>query len=335
MKRTILFTLFVLCLVKQAEGQENLYTELTAEAWKLYDAREYAKSGQKYAEAFLVRGKDTKVSDRYNAACSWALANHLDAAFDQLFTIAKYGNYANYKHFTNDSDLKSLHDDPRWKDVKAIIWKNRELAFAKLDKNLVAILDTIYQEDQKIRLSLDTIKQQFGYQSKEVQAIEKLMAEKDSANLIKVKKILHENGWPGRDVIGYRGNLTLFLVIQHSDIKTQEKYLPMVRDAVGKGKADANWLALLEDRVAIRQGRKQIFGSQLKKYDAGSLYQIRPLEDPENVDKRRAVVGLEPLQEYVAQWDIIWNPKEYLEILPELIVKEKEAMEAESKNKYN
>ncbi|MEZ5038583.1 MAG: DUF6624 domain-containing protein [Saprospiraceae bacterium] len=69
-------------------------------------------------------------------------------------------------------------------------------------------------------------------------------------------------GWLGADVIGNQGNSTLFLVIQHADIETQEKYLPMMRDAVSKGNARASSLALLEDRVALRKGEKQIFSTQ-------------------------------------------------------------------------
>ncbi len=78
----------------------------------------------------------------------------------------------------------------------------------------------------------------------------KIINEKDSINLIKIKKILDERGWLGADIIGNQGNSTLFLVIQHSDIETQEKYLPMMREAVKKGNANSSSLALLEDRVA-------------------------------------------------------------------------------------
>jgi len=45
------------------------------------------------------------------------------------------------------------------------------------------------------------------------------------------------------------------------------------------------------------------------------------LQDPINVDKRRAEVGLGSLQLYVSGWDIEWNAEEYKECLPQLEAK--------------
>ncbi len=141
----------------------------------------------------------------------------------------------------------------------------------------------------------------------------------DSVNLVKVKKILDERGWLGDDVIGSQGNTTLFLVIQHSDQKTQEQYLPMMREAVKKGNARPSSLALLEDRVALGQGKKQTYGSQIG-YDDGGAY-VLPLDDPDHVDERRASVGLGKLQDYVSQWNITWEAEEYKKKLPEIEAK--------------
>lgn len=112
-------------------------------------------------------------------------------------------------------------------------------------------------------------------------------------------------------MIGNQGNSTLFLVIQHSDIQTQEKYLPMMREAAAKGNASVSSLALLEDRVALRKGGKQIYGSQVSKDQETGEYFILPLIDPDNVDKRRLEVGLESIQEYISIWGITWDAEEY------------------------
>lgn len=196
-------------------------------------------------------------------------------------------------------------------------------AKANLDKQLVAILDTIYQEDQKYRMQIDEIAKKYGWESDEMKAHGKIINEKDSINLIKVKKILDERGWLGPDIIGRKGNSALFLVIQHSDLETQKKYLPMMRDAVQKGNARSSSLALLEDRVALRQGKRQIYGSQIGRDQETGEYYILPLEDPENVDKRRAEVGLGTLQDYISNWGITWNVEEYIKKLPELEAKRK------------
>jgi len=131
------------------------------------------------------------------------------------------------------------------------------------------------------------------------------------------------HGWLGSDIIGRLGNSTLFYVIQHSDLKTQEKYLPMMREAAQKGNASPNNLAYLEDRVALRQGKKQIYGSQMGRDEETGEYYVRPLEDPDNVDKRRKEVGLGKLQDYISHYGITWNPEEYKKKLPEFEAKEK------------
>jgi len=58
----------------------------------------------------------------------------------------------------------------------------------------------------------------------------------DSINVVEIVRILDSRGWLGSDIIGRRGNQTLYLVIQHADLKTQESYLPMIREVVKKGK---------------------------------------------------------------------------------------------------
>jgi hypothetical protein len=97
----------------------------------------------------------------------------------------------------------------------------------------------------------------------------------------------------------------------------------MIREAVKKGNADPANLALLEDRVALRQGKKQIYGTQLA-YDetTGESY-VQPLEDPDNVDNRRAAIGLETLQDYLSGVGMKWDPEEYKKKLPELLAKHK------------
>lgn len=81
-----------------------------------------------------------------------------------------------------------------------------------------------------------------------------------------------------------------------------------MRAAVKEGKARASSLALLEDRVALGEGRPQIYGSQvIRDHTHGGRYYVRPLVDPDKVDERRAAVGLGLLKDYVKKWDIVWD----------------------------
>ena len=81
----------------------------------------------------------------------------------------------------------------------------------------------------------------------------------------------------------------------------------MMRDAVKKGNANGSELALLEDRIAIGKGQKQIYGSQLYQDKKNGKYLLSPIEDEINVNKRRASVGLGSIEEYVKHWGIIYK----------------------------
>lgn len=317
MKKATFLTIIGILIINFSFGQsEEKYSELIDEAGKLYEGKEYLKSGQKYSEAFVSNGNKGSLEDRYNAACSWALANQPDSSFIQLFKIAEIGNFTNIEHIKTDSDLDALHADERWNKVIAIVISNKEKAEANFDMPLVAILDAIFQEDQKYRIQIEEIEKQFGRESNEFKAKWKIILEKDSINLIKIKKILDERGWLGADVIGNKGNTTLFLVIQHSNLETQKKYLPMMREAVNKGNAIASHLALLEDRVELGMGNKQIYGSQIGQDQETGEYYVSPLIDPDNVDKRREEVGLDPIQDYISGWGLTWDVEEYKKNLP-------------------
>ena len=312
--RKLLLIMLLSLLVFSYSNAQNLTASsagLIQKADSLYEAKAYKESAFTYADAFKTNGWIAKTNDRYNAACSWALAAYPDSAFNDLQIIATSGNYINYDHIIADEDLITLRSDSRWAPLIKKVRENLYKAEANYNKPLVAELKDILKKDQTQRLEIDSVSRKFGYNSPQIEALWKEIGIKDSVNLIKVENILDKYGWLGPDIVGNSGSLTLFLVIQHSDQQIQEKYLPMMRDAVKNGKALAGNLALLEDRVALEEGRKQIYGSQIgRDVKTGKSY-VRPIEDEANVDKRRASVGLPPLAAYARQWGIDYKlPKQ-------------------------
>lgn len=309
-KKTIV-TLSVILLFTHSFGQDlDKYSDLVKDALKFYETKDYLKSGLKYSEAFKLFDKNAIITDRYIASCSWALANNEDSAFNQLFKVVNGSNFIFEDYVTANPDLKALHNDKRWNEVIEII-KNKENDDLISDKTLGKAFNAIYFQDVKYRQQVKEIETKFGFQSDTAKAFWKKINKNDSITLTKVLNVLDNRGWLGSDVIGVLGNRTLFLAIQHSDLKTQEKYLPIMREAVQKGNASPSNFAYLVDRVAIGQGKKQLYGSQLARDQLTGKYYILPLEDPDNVDMRRTEVGLGKLQDYVSRLGITWNPEEY------------------------
>jgi len=158
---------------------------------------------------------------------------------------------------------------------------------------------------------MDSVIKKYGYDSKEMESLSTEIGKKDSIDLIKTETILDKYGWLGPDQVGDIGTVAEFIVIQHADQPIHEKYLPLMRQAVKEGKARPDDLALLEDRTALEEGKKQIYGSQVGLDTKTNKYYLRPIEDEPNVNKRRASVGLMPLEEYAKLFGIVYKlPKE-------------------------
>lgn len=139
------------------------------------------------------------------------------------------------------------------------------------------------------------------------------MTRQDSIDLARVTYIIDSAGWLGENMVGYKANQALFLVIQHADLQptVQARYLPVMREAVTEGKARANELAMLEDRVRVNAGQPQLYGSQIGWKDDKPF--MRPIENEEQVNERRAAVGLEPLENYAARFGLDWSLPEKTE----------------------
>lgn len=182
--------------------------------------------------------------------------------------------------------------------------------------NIQQRLDSIWKSDQEIRFELIKLQQQGKMNSDEFKNLVKQMKEQDSVNLEKVTSIL-ENGWP--DGLNMQGNQTLFLVIQHADLATQKEYLPVIENAVNENKTQPSNLALLKDRVALREGKKQIYGSQVFiDSNTGNKY-VEPIQNPEKVDSLRAEVGLPSMDVYLNQaFQMKWSLEKYYEDVNEL-----------------
>lgn len=191
---------------------------------------------------------------------------------------------------------------------------------------LTAVLDTINSNEQEPIRTRDALMEKYGVDSGEAQEYQEIYTRNHIINEKKVTEILDEYGWLGSDIIGDRGNTTLYLVVQHSDFETRTKYLPMLRKAVKTGNTPPRYLVNIEDRTATDLGKMQVYGEQMKYYPETKSFNIWPVYDPTNIDKRRAEIGLIPIAEHLKnRFDFEWNLEEQ--------IKRTKAFEKEKYNK--
>ena len=125
------------------------------------------------------------------------------------------------------------------------------------------------------------------------------MEETGRTNLASVSQILDTYGWPSG--LSDEANKAIFLVIDHSGLKTMNKYIGLFRDAVEKGYLSMNDLVTMEDRMLMNAGKPQKYGTQAYSLveDGKTVIYIWSVEDPDKLDALRKSVGLMPIGEYL------------------------------------
>src|SRR5262245_8615849 len=124
------------------------------------------------------------------------------------------------------------------------------------------------------------------------------MVRTDSANIAWLKAYVAEWGWPTSVQVGHDAVRAAFLIVQHAvqDTAFMRAMLPAIEDAQRRGDLSGSDLAALIDRVEVKAGRRQIYGTQLTLRNG--RWEFDPIADSAHVDARRRKLGLPPLAEY-------------------------------------
>jgi hypothetical protein len=296
-----LIILFLVGFTFQLQSQK--YNDYIKSGDSLYEAKNYELSAETYSKAFKI--KEGSITHYYNTACSWALSGSSEKAFEYLKLSIKKGQ-RNKEWMKDDKDLISLRELPEWKNILDLVQLNVDEYKKDFDKPLQKKLEKIRVRDQVLRQLYKQAEEKFGRGSEYMNAFWEMMGEQDSINERTVLKIIDENGWVGKSLVGAKANSTLWLVIQHAPIDTQEKYLPLLKESVKKGESSGQNLALLEDRILMRNDKPQVYGSQVKRDEDGKGY-FHEIKDPEYVNQRRKEIGLGPIEAYAKRMGVNWT----------------------------
>lgn len=157
------------------------------------------------------------------------------------------------------------------------------------DPELREALLEMAREDQRARQSADGGPPPMAH-----------MLRVDAANLPRIEVIVAMYGFPRRVQVGGDGVGAAWLLVQHAanDPAFQARVLAEIEPRVKEGEVSGENYALLADRVRmLAEHKPQLYGSQLR-YEKGR-YAPAPIDDPMQVDERRAAFGMPPLRDYV------------------------------------
>lgn len=118
----------------------------------------------------------------------------------------------------------------------------------------------------------------------------------DEKNHLRMVEIVEKIGYPTISKVGKKASFEAWLVIQHySRGDFQEKCLEIMEE--DPSDVDPQNIAYLKDRILAFSGKKQIYGTQWRENPETKKVELFDVEDPENLNKRRVSVCLEPIKQ--------------------------------------
>ena len=167
------------------------------------------------------------------------------------------------------------------------------------------------ERDQSARRALIERMQKTGQDKVDPQQMQEIMKELhkvDSENRQWLKEIVDESGWPGKTKVKKDGAHAAWLLVQHADAdrEFQKKCLKLM-EALEPGEVAPIDIAYLTDRVLVGEGKKQRYGTQAEMKDGKAV--LKPVEDRENLNKRRAALKLDPIEDYLKQIEALYAGK--------------------------
>ena len=195
-----------------------------------------------------------------------------------------------------DPDLYFLTEDDRWEQIEATqLDKLARQVEGTFDREYARELLRIRMKEWAFRYHVMLAHRTLGPESPLLTAISKMMGDNHEANEVHLLPLLDERGWPELSAVGEAAAYAAGNVINHSDLRTRQKYLPMLKRACERGEADWSRYAHILDRTELELGHPQVYGTQMELNERTGTYEPRPMIEPGRVDERRAAKGIEPL----------------------------------------
>ncbi len=166
----------------------------------------------------------------------------------------------------------------------------------KSNDDVRKLLEYLFELDQLSLRNEGEVALQYGLDSNEYASSHNETMKLNSEYVEVVKKIVNKFGWLSANEIGTIANQTLWIIVQHSDLKTQQEFYPLMEKECEKGNISREQLAKLIDRMLVLEGKEQLYGTQFKT-NSDFSWELYPIKDIEEVDLRRNGFGLKSLQE--------------------------------------
>lgn len=113
-----------------------------------------------------------------------------------------------------------------------------------------------------------------------------------------LNEIIDQIGYPTIDKVGKEANEATWLIIQHSigQPNFMKRCLKLLETSVAQNKANPKNLAYLSDRIAVFEGKPQLYGTQFD-WDQNGKLSSNLCDNITKVNQRRKLIGLNTIEE--------------------------------------
>ncbi|MBP9847908.1 MAG: hypothetical protein KBC58_00565 [Flavobacterium sp.] len=212
------------------------------------------------------------------AECAAKLGKHKEAFEYIEFTLKEFGT--KFTYLENNENLTELKSSKRWKKIKSKADKYFQDYTKRVDLNLRKELNFMSKEDRRVRTN--------GFDTEGAKIV-------DSINNEKLKKIVAECDCYPNYSLNLAGNYDvdefdpeISVLVMHINSVRAEYWKPIFLDLIKRGRAPADIYGNLIDSN-LRVNGVFLYGIY------GNVKEDK-IDDFENLDKRRIVVGLPPWQ---------------------------------------
>lgn len=256
-----------------APASQDDYWRMMFHADSLFGARLYDEARQVYDLAFT--------EDRYILPSQLSTTANKMASIGDSQTAQAYLRHriAMEKDFYEAPSNTSYAE---WRDTFEL--RSRQWNY---DLTLKETLERIFERDQYDRMLWSQAVKSHPDDTERNDHLARRAHQTDSLNLALVGHILSEKGFPRKERVGELGSQAVWLVFQHANLDYQKRFLPQLKEAVDRGDIAPLYLALLQDRIDVREGRPQRYGTQID-----SNGHLAPLLDASRVNQWRQEIGL-------------------------------------------
>ena len=262
--------------IKKPSSQDD-YWRLIFHADSLYEQGRYDDAIRVYTEAFA--------DDRYifpsklsSVAYKLRMVDKEEAAYK--FDKHRIRMEKDYYQMPDSATVPSYEDEF---DKRAVIYN--------YDLSLKNHLEEMLERDQAYRTQWILSRQLHHEETQDDIALRLRADSIDSLNQVEIRQILKEHGFPKKTEVGTSACEAAWIIIQHAPLDVQKEYLPILERAATEGNIQAALVATLHDRIDVREGHPQKYGTQRNSNG------LCPLLNEKMVNQWRKEVGLPPLDE--------------------------------------